>query len=428
MNLLFSDLDGTLLNNGKVEDNDKKAILKYLMNDENLFVIATGRGLDEFLKVKEKHGLVYDYAILSGGALIIDDKDNIILNRSINFDKTKAFLKALYKIMCNIKRITFYTTNKYYEFSNESKIKKFIKKDLDLTSICIEATNKMDMSDIYFYLNKFNLNFCINGTYIDITEESVNKGYAISELKRKLNLEKCNIYAIGDSENDFSMFDVSDISFSFNKANEIVKKRVSIVVDNISECLEIIHNYVENNVINYPLLISNKKIYECKWFELKKSKCYFSKQNVISAQHIIEFPNDSVTAIILNEDREIMCIYPYRFMYKSPKPEIPAGYIEDGETPKEAIIREIYEETGLRVKNGKELLVFQPNNSISEQKIHIFEFKVNNFLKTDEYDKNEIIKSKWIKLPEIKKMIESNIFVDGVTLLALTYWFMFNDN
>lgn len=123
-----------------------------------------------------------------------------------------------------------------------------------------------------------------------------------------------------------------------------------------------------------------------------------------------------------------MCIYPYRFMYKSPKPEIPAGYIEDGETPKEAIIREIYEETGLRVKNGKELLVFQPNNSISEQKIHIFEFKVDNFLKTDEYDKNEIIKSKWIKLPEIKKMIESNIFVDGVTLLALTYWFMFNDN
>ena len=58
------------------------------------------------------------------------------------------------------------------------------------------------------------------------------------------------------------MFDVSDISFSFNKANEIVKKRVSIVVDNISECLEIIHNYVENNVINYPLLISNEKIYE----------------------------------------------------------------------------------------------------------------------------------------------------------------------
>lgn len=60
--------------------------------------------------------------------------------------------------------------------------------------------------------------------------------------------------------------------------------------------------------------------------------------------------NPRVAAVIKNEQREILFQYPGGEYWS-----LPAGAIELGETPEEAVVREVWEETGLKVqvKNKK---------------------------------------------------------------------------
>ncbi|WP_067730560.1 NUDIX domain-containing protein [Oceanobacillus damuensis] len=61
-----------------------------------------------------------------------------------------------------------------------------------------------------------------------------------------------------------------------------------------------------------------------------------------------------VAAIIKNDENEILFQYPGDGEYWS----LPAGAIEPGEVPAQALIREVWEETGLMVKPKKILGVF----------------------------------------------------------------------
>ncbi|RDW14940.1 NUDIX domain-containing protein, partial [Oceanobacillus chungangensis] len=85
----------------------------------------------------------------------------------------------------------------------------------------------------------------------------------------------------------------------------------------------------------------------------------------------------SVAAIIRNDDNDILFQKPHDGEYWS----LPAGAIEPGEAPAQALIREVWEETGLRVKPNKLLEIFggesfrftYPNGDQVEYSVFVFE-------------------------------------------------------
>jgi mutator protein MutT len=88
--------------------------------------------------------------------------------------------------------------------------------------------------------------------------------------------------------------------------------------------------------------------------------------------------NPCVAAIIRNEKGEILFQRP---SFKSDVWSLPAGAIEIGETPTEAVIREVYEETGLNVYpqklsgvfGGKDFRYTYPDGNEVEYLVLMFE-------------------------------------------------------
>ena len=65
MKILFTDLDGTLLNNQSMVSRNTKAFLDDFMRSGHKLVLSSGRPLLSILEVKEQAGLDYPGVLIS---------------------------------------------------------------------------------------------------------------------------------------------------------------------------------------------------------------------------------------------------------------------------------------------------------------------------------------------------------------------------
>ena len=75
---------------------------------------------------------------------------------------------------------------------------------------------------------------------IDITNKDNSKGNAINELCKARGISLKDIFVIGDSYNDISMFKITDNSFVMSEADDFVKNKAKNVVSSVKEAIEII--------------------------------------------------------------------------------------------------------------------------------------------------------------------------------------------
>lgn len=245
--LLATDLDGTLLKDNKVTEENGNAVYK-LQREKNLLVVSTGRPYNGIGMLKEESNIVANYYILLNGALIVDALGSKVEQKIIKKDVIKKILNEIIEenvfISVESGYVTYLLTDgDNLPYPNKKRVYSIDEIDEELSLISIYSPMK-ELDEIENVKNIINEKYgdtiiaYRNDIYIDIVPLGCSKGNALKDLVEQEELIEDNIYAIGDSWNDVSMFEVVKNSFTFHHAENELKKHASHLVSSVAECIE----------------------------------------------------------------------------------------------------------------------------------------------------------------------------------------------
>lgn len=126
------------------------------------------------------------------------------------------------------------------------------------------------------------------------------------------------------------------------------------------------------------------------------------------------------TIVPFISDNEILAIKSYRHLVDSVQIEVPAGYIENGETPEQAAVRELEEETGYKAKEILRVGSYTLDYSMFEQKGYIFAAyglaKEGVHQKLGRMEKIEVA---IVSIEEIRKLLYNGTILNAASIVAL---------
>lgn len=116
-------------------------------------------------------------------------------------------------------------------------------------------------------------------------------------------------------------------------------------------------------------------------------------------------------------DGKIVVQKQYRYPLKSWQWELPGGFIDPGETPQDAAIRELKEETGYSCARIESLGSFYPSFGSTDEKIHLFLVECG-MRQTKAMEPGEIIENFLMTIEDFEKLIRQDLFCHGAGLAA----------
>ena len=286
--LIASDMDGTLLNNEHDIDKETLEAIKKAEELGIIFAISTGRDYNSVKEVLDKNKIKAQ-SIVSNGAEYRDEEGNILgviniekesarkiidtLNKN-NFSariftdkgiftpstREAAFQEVVFRTMSMNKNLTeeearkiseklsFFTALKYIEdmekfFEEEIEVRKFVAfhKDLELIDRMKKEIGQIDQISVTssFFDN------------IEVTNINAQKGIILKEVAEELGIKREEVMILGDSFNDYSMFDIFEETVAMKNAIPEIKALAKYITDsndNLGVAKAI--NHVINNTMD----------------------------------------------------------------------------------------------------------------------------------------------------------------------------------
>jgi ADP-ribose pyrophosphatase len=131
--------------------------------------------------------------------------------------------------------------------------------------------------------------------------------------------------------------------------------------------------------------------------------------------------NGSAVMMPVDEGKRILLVRQYRLPARQSLWELPAGRVDEGETPLQAAKRELAEETGYRARNWKKLAAFYPSPGFLAEKMTIY--LATGLTEGEKAPmEDERIEVRWFAPAELDRMIEQGKILDGKTHIGFLNW------
>lgn len=126
----------------------------------------------------------------------------------------------------------------------------------------------------------------------------------------------------------------------------------------------------------------------------------------------------SVAALPVREDGSIILVRQFRYAVGESLWELPAGRLDEGETPEEGIQRELREEIGQRAELLEKIAFFYTTPGFCDEVMHLF--RVTGLVADQaEADQDERIEIGTFTLDQARAMIATGELREGKTLVAV---------
>ena len=264
MKILFTDLDGTLLNNNSEVSAVTKAFLDEFLAAGNKLVLSSGRPKDSVLEVKNNAGLTQSGILLicSNGALVYDcDRDEAILERTLPLSYVSYLQREADALGLHIQT---YTRDSIVCREEDEEIQ-FYRRRIHLPLILADdyasslTTEPYKMLAIDLHDRGKLITFCdriadwatdkiryifSNDWYLELFARDAGKGNAVRFVCDYYSVPLSDAYAAGDADNDISMIKAAGCGIAMANAAPKVQEAADIVTrldndkDGLVECMK----------------------------------------------------------------------------------------------------------------------------------------------------------------------------------------------
>lgn len=242
MKIIASDYDGTFNHNG-IDDNKRAAVSKW-RKAGNLFGIISGRGYPSLKDVVDRKPFEYDFLICNNGAVIFDDKEQMIFENRCDGSYAKPLITDMFEWGCPMANIDKdipvlvkpsnieveegeYTLETLPGITYFNQISTYLDSTDEATAVVKKIESKY--SGVLTPLQ--------NGKCIDIVPQGVNKAQGIYSLLEIVGAEYDDVIAVGDNINDTHMI-AEFRSYAMKNAVDSIKDLADYIVSDITEIFE----------------------------------------------------------------------------------------------------------------------------------------------------------------------------------------------
>lgn len=167
--------------------------------------------------------------------------------------------------------------------------------------------------------------------------------------------------------------------------------------------------------------VRSKELANYKFFRLRQDTNVHPRHGREYDFFIFEFPH-WVNIIPLTPEREVVFVRQFRHGTREVTWEIPGGIVDPGESPKQAALREMLEETGYAAADATELGWVHPNPAIQENRCWTFLAEGVSFSGGQQTEGSEAIDTVRVPLAEVPAMFERSEIVHALVVTAFHFY------